>query len=191
MKNDYADYRKIVQSSGYIPGSDFPQSTWDELDRGVASNRRPSRYRYKPFPHYDAIDAIAGDAIATGDCISTSALSDDDVLVSDCPSDPAVAAQLPQEGDKDASGIQSDSDETGQPLRRAAKRRAAKIQKAMKLKKQKRVDKEEAFRNAQLEQLTKVATSMEQFVYGWFMKNNLSQHVRRPATLATSDSDSD
>ncbi|KAH9113204.1 hypothetical protein LEN26_013182 [Aphanomyces euteiches] len=70
-----ADYNYLVQLSGF--GDGFSDEKWEELDRGPRKLKL-SRFRDKPFVHYDAMSNIIGDSMATGEDIT----SVDDVLQS-------------------------------------------------------------------------------------------------------------
>ncbi|CAK4362399.1 unnamed protein product [Aphanomyces euteiches] len=75
LKTEWLDYNYLVQLSGF--GDGFSDEKWEELDRGPRKLKL-SRFRDKPFVHYDAMSNIIGDSMATGEDIT----SVDDILQS-------------------------------------------------------------------------------------------------------------
>ncbi|KAG9405379.1 hypothetical protein AC1031_004487 [Aphanomyces cochlioides] len=68
LKADWIDYGYLIGLSGY--GDGFSDDKWAEHDAPRSKINKLSRFRDKPFAHWDAISAVIGDSMANGEYIT-------------------------------------------------------------------------------------------------------------------------
>ncbi|RHY47826.1 hypothetical protein DYB38_010268 [Aphanomyces astaci] len=66
MKCDFADYVFLLNLSGF--GDGFSDDKWVELDAGRPKSKL-SRFKDKPYQHWEAMSSVIGDSMARGDNI--------------------------------------------------------------------------------------------------------------------------
>ncbi|KAG9414867.1 hypothetical protein AC1031_008281 [Aphanomyces cochlioides] len=77
LKVDWADYKYLVNLSGF--GDEWDSEKWSELDKN-RGKLKLSRFRDKPFLHYDVMSDIVGDCMATGGNIIATENDETDVM---------------------------------------------------------------------------------------------------------------
>ncbi|CAK4135467.1 unnamed protein product [Aphanomyces euteiches] len=65
LKADWTDYGFLKNMSGY--GEGLTDEKWNELD-ATKGKLKLSRFKDKPFVHWDTMSAVIGDTMATGLC---------------------------------------------------------------------------------------------------------------------------
>ncbi|ETV74609.1 hypothetical protein H257_10746 [Aphanomyces astaci] len=66
MKGDFADYEFLLNFSGF--GDGFSDDKWGEFDTGRPKSKL-SRFKDKPYQHWEAMSSVIGDSMAGGDNI--------------------------------------------------------------------------------------------------------------------------
>ncbi|KAG9400054.1 hypothetical protein AC1031_010972 [Aphanomyces cochlioides] len=160
LKNDWADYSFLQNLSVY--GSGLSDERWSELDAS-RGKLKLSRFREKEFVHWEAMSAVIGDTMATGENIASFSSLGSAV-------DDSSDAEDIEHGDLSAA------------------RKRAKILHQLKKNRKRKVNTEDQDRTkeARLKALVDISNSLGRLVQLYAVKHNLENPV-----LATARQDDD
>ncbi|KAF0699791.1 Aste57867_9672 [Aphanomyces stellatus] len=135
----------LVNLSGF--GDGFDDSKWEELDANRGKVKL-ARFKDKAFIHWDALSAVIGDTITTGENVSLVSILID--VEPPSPPPPLLDPYYPQAG-------------SGQPCDLpVAERRAKALSQLKKNRKRRWDDSADAGKNARLKAMIDMSTSLQQ-----------------------------
>ncbi|KAG9410990.1 hypothetical protein AC1031_019021 [Aphanomyces cochlioides] len=167
MKIDFSDLTFLMNLSGF--GEGFSNDKWEELDQSRGKIKF-SRFKDKPFLHYEAMASIIGDTMATGENIR-----------------PVAAASNDEETELQQPTTSQNLDHGDLT---AAERRAKVLHQLKQNKKKKRDEAQNLASNKRLKIMEKLTNSVADLVKLYAMKNGLEPPSTR-ADCENSESDAE